>query len=55
MLSSFKFFKSKLGNALDSHMGLVVGRHSQRQFNLVNFPYNEIFVTWMGGVDSKQN
>ena len=35
--SSLSFLKLKLRNALGSVMGMC----SQRQFNLVNFPYDE--------------
>lgn len=42
--SSLSFLKLKLRNALGSVMGMC----SQRQFNLVNFPYDEAIDSWMG-------
>ena len=35
----------------DSHLGLVVGIHSQWQFNFVGSPYDEVFTSWKGGVN----
>ena len=51
MLLVFEFFKVKIKNALDSHMGFVVGLYSQRQFNLMDFPFDP----WMGGAEFHRN
>ena len=34
----------------DSHLGLVVGIYSQRQFDFIGSPHDEALISWKGGV-----
>lgn len=50
---SFRFFEVKIEKiiTLDARLGLVVCMYSQSQFNLVDFPHDEV---WMGEVEFQQ-
>ena len=41
---SLHFLMLTLRNILDTHLRLVVGLCSQRQFNLADFPYDKVYL-----------
>ena len=50
MFLVFELFEVKI----DAHLGVMVGMYSQRHFNLIDFSYDKVLDSWMGGVEIRR-